>query len=209
MNFTPANIMSFRNTTSHSKHDEDPHESRLGSDFHADISCAGKQAHILEYIQGLKCTVHPFHESYTPKKDVKLCNVAFAHDLPNGKTILIRMNQCLDFTSIMEHSLFCTNQVRANGIIVDDVPKCIDVAQKSEEAIIFPDQGYMIPFSFKGPVPYIPVRKPRMSELEDCTHVELTSAEPWIPDLFLDQSVKAQRSDFVTTPNDLPVGLLQ
>ena len=201
--------MSFRNMVSQIKHDEVPYESRLGSDSHADISCAGKQAHILEYIEGLKCTVHPFHDSYTPKKDVKLCNVAFAHDLPSGETIILRMNQCLDFTSSMEHSLFCTNQVRANGIIVDDVPKCIDVTQKSEEAIIFPEHGHVIPFSFKGPVPYIPVRKPRMNELEDCTIVELTSAEPWIPDLFLDQSINAQQSEFMATSNNLPNDLLQ
>ena len=157
------------------KHEETPYESRLGADSHADISCAGKQAHILEYIEGLKCTVHPFHDSYTPKKDVKLCNVAFAHDLPSGETIILRMNQCLDFTSNMEHSLFCTNQVRANGIIVDDVPKCYDYKNKSRQAIYLPANDIALPLLQHGPTLYLPVRYPSQEEINDCEHLELTS----------------------------------
>ena len=38
-------------------------EARLGIDSHADISCAGKLARIIEVIEGGTCTVHPFNDS--------------------------------------------------------------------------------------------------------------------------------------------------
>ena len=44
-------------------------------------------------------------------------------------------------------------------------------------------------------MPYIPVRKPRISELENSSHVDITSTDPWIPDLFVDQSVNAYNSN--------------
>ena len=144
-------------------------EGRLGSDSHADISCAGKHARILEYIHGQTCTVHPFHDSYEPKKDIHICNAAFAYDDISGETIILKMNQCLDFSESMEHSLFCSNQVRSNGIIVDDIPRSIDVRETSKQALIFPSHdSYEIPFKFKGPVPFIPVRKPSEEEMEQC-----------------------------------------
>ena len=70
---------------------------KLGCDSHADISCAGKDALIVEYISGKRCTVHAYNETYAPKEDVKLCNVLFSFDTTDGKTYLLRVNQCLNF----------------------------------------------------------------------------------------------------------------
>ena len=166
-------------------------ESRLGSDSHADISCAGKHARILEHVHGQTCTVHPFHESYEPKKNIRICNAAYAYDDISGETVILKMNQCLDFSTSMEHSLFCTNQVRANGIIVDDIPKSIDVRNASKEALIVPSENsYEIPFKFKGPVPFIPVRTPSEEELETCRIIDITSEEPWNPENFMATSYK-------------------
>ena len=53
---------------------------RLGSDSHADISVAGRHARVLSYVDGHVCTVHPFHDRYQPKKNVKVANVAYAYD---------------------------------------------------------------------------------------------------------------------------------
>ena len=161
-------------------------EGRLGSDSHADISCAGKHARILEYIHGQTCTVHPFHDSYEPKKDINICNAAFAYDDTSGETIILKMNQCLDFSESMEHSLFCSNQVRSNGIIVDDIPRSIDVRETSKQALIFPSHdSYEIPFKFKGPVPFIPVRKPSEEEMEKCRIFDITNDYPWNPEYFM------------------------
>ena len=46
-------------------------EARLGIDSHADISCAGKLARIIEVIEGETCTVHPFNDSMKPMKNVQ------------------------------------------------------------------------------------------------------------------------------------------
>lgn len=162
--------------------------SRLGLDSHADMTCVGQDALIIEHVHGQTCTVHPFHDSYSPKRNVKVCNAALAYDYDNGKTIILILNQCLDFSNNMRHSLLCTNQVRSNGIIVDDTPKLIDVLQRSHQAIIVPqddEDDIHIPISLHGPVPFIPVRKPTKDEFHSCEHVILTSFERWDPNLFL------------------------
>ena len=100
---------------------EEPIEGRLGSDSHVDISCAGRNARIFEYIHGQTCMVHPFHKSYEPKKNIYICNDAFAYDDASGETIIIKMNQCLNFSESMEHSLFYSNQVCSNGIKVNNI----------------------------------------------------------------------------------------
>ena len=169
---------------------------RLGLDSHADMTCVGSDAYIIEHVVGQSCTVHPFHESYSPKENVKVCNAAFAYDRDDGQTFILKINQCLDFSTTMQNSLLCTNQVRSNGIIVDDVPKSIDIRQLSEQAIIFPNSennvndNIKLPLYMHGPVPYLPVRKPSDEEYDSCPMLELTSFERWDPNLFLsDESI--------------------
>ena len=105
-----------------SRENDDLIYSRLGCDSHADISCAGSDALVLEFIEGRTCTVHPFNETYRPKEKVQLCNVAFAFDTAEGETYILKLNQCLDFRDEMHNSLVSTNQVRSHGIIVEDTP---------------------------------------------------------------------------------------
>ena len=155
---------------------------RLGADSHADISCAGRDARILDFIDGITCEVQPFNDVYQPRKSVKLCSVAYGYQLEEGKTYILVVNQCLDFTDEMEHSLFSTNQVRSNGIIVDDVPRKIDVLRRSKQAIIFPDKDVMVQLSMHGPVPNVPVFYPSDDDMKDSEWLILTGEEPWNPD---------------------------
>ena len=99
--------------------------------------------------------MHPFHDGYSPKRNVKLVNVAYAYDASNGRTYILIVNQCLDFTDDMEHSLFFTNQFHSNGIIVDDVPKCYDYENKSRQAIYLPEKDIALPLQHNGPTLYI------------------------------------------------------
>ena len=122
----PEKFLTIHSTRKKSNSTESTY-SRLGLDSHADMTCVGKDALIIEHVHGQTCTVHPFHDSYRPKTNVKVCNAAFAFDQDDGRTKILILNQCLDFSNTMEHSLLCTNQVRSNGIIVDDVPIVIDV----------------------------------------------------------------------------------
>ena len=87
------------------------------------MSCAGKYARIIEYIEGEVSAVHAFSDSIKPINNVTTVNVAFAYNADDGQVFILRLNHCLDFTSQMQHSILCANQYRAHNNIVDDTPK--------------------------------------------------------------------------------------
>ena len=97
----------------------------------------------------------------------------------------------------MTHSLVSTNQVRANNIVVDDVPKVFDYNGTSQQAIIHRDTSINIPVQFIGPIPYIPVRTPTCDEMEECIHIHLTSPHGW--DINLYPSLEAQAAAIFAT----------
>ena len=153
---------------------------RLGIDSHADISCIGRHGRILEVVEGQSSTVHPFNDSYEPMKNIATVNAAIACDTEDGRTYIVHLNQCLDFTQSMEHSILCTNQARITGVKVNDVPRMID--HESSQSIEFPDDGIMLPLDMVGPVPYLAVRYPTDEDLETSPHLNLTSADSdWNP----------------------------
>ena len=148
---------------------------RLGLDTHADISCAGKHARILSYHEGQICEVQPFHDSYKPLQGIKTCDAIFAYDSPTGETLILRMNQCLDFTSEMEHSILCTNQVRDHGIIVEDIPLRFDVTRKSRHCILIPRSDTTLPLETHGIVSYLPVRYPNDVDMEEGIWIDMSA----------------------------------
>ena len=154
---------------------------RLGVDSHADVSCVGRHACILEVFHGSLCQVQPFHDGYDAMMNIQTVNAAFAHDMEDGRAIIINVNQALDFTEGMEHSLLCPNQARMNGVIVDDVPKFLDHRKDSQHAIVFPDSDIVVPLSMMGPISYLPVRYPSAYELDTCLGVHLTEDTTWDP----------------------------
>ena len=85
----------------------------------------------------------------------------------------------------MEHSILCTNQARANGIIVDDVPPMVDVTNSTKCAIIIPQKGIKLPLYMYGPVSNLHVRYPTDWDLDNCPHIDLTFVESlWDPNIF-------------------------
>ena len=171
-------INSFQNTKN-----VESGESRLGFDSHADMTCVGRDAHIIEHVKGQVCTVKPFHDSYKPQENISVCNALFAYDFHGGKTILLRINQCLDFSKSMIHSLLCTNQARSHGVIVEDTPRTVDLTSNSRQALILPESGLELPILMNGPVPYLPVRKPTADDIASCEIFDITSPEEWNPSL--------------------------
>ena len=159
---------------------------RLGLDSHADMSCIGRHARILEQYCGRACNVQPFHDGYKAMENIATVNAAFAHDTQDGQTHILHVNQALDFTQGMEHSLLCPNQCRSNGVIVDDIPKCFDIQNKSTHSIIFPNEDHQLPLSQQGPISYLPVRYPSDEEMDFCLHFDLTSQDEWDPSMFTD-----------------------
>ena len=74
-------------------------------DSHADMSCLGKHARILEILKNQSCSVYPFNDSYESMTNVNVVNGAFALDLTDGSTIILKINQALDFSSTMTNSI--------------------------------------------------------------------------------------------------------
>ena len=98
----------------------------LGLDTHADISCIGRDAHIISQYDGRKCTVYPFNESYNTMEGINIVNALIKDQSVKGDKYILELNQCLDFTETMMHSILCTNQARHAGILINDVPRVCD-----------------------------------------------------------------------------------
>ena len=87
----------------------------------------------------------------------------------------------------MTNSILCTNQARSNGVEVNDVPKIFGDGEHSQ-TIRFKEENATLDLGMHGPVPYLSIRCPTRSEIQDCQWLELTLAEQWNPDL-IDQRV--------------------
>ena len=147
-------------------------ETRLGFDTHADVSCTGSDAEVLEVIEGKTSIVQPFNDSYNSMKGVKTVNVAFAHDTQDQGTYILIMNQSLDFVKSMKHSILCTKQSRAHGVFINDVPSIFDSKNDKAQTICFKEQGVTLDLEMIGPVPFLNIRKPTKQELEECMWLE-------------------------------------
>ena len=143
------------------------------------MSVLGQDAVIHEISEGSQCNVRPFCDSYKTMKNVNVVNGYLAFDTLDGRTYILEVNQALDFSSQMKHSILCTNQARANQVIVDDVPKFLDITKQSKQAVIFSEDNVELDIKMKGPVPYSNVRKPSQDEINNCPHLTLTSADDW------------------------------
>ena len=156
---------------------ENTEDGRLGIDSHADMSCAGRHARIIGIEEGKTSTVYAFDDTMKPSKSVKTVHVAYAYDTEDGKTFIVRVNHCLDFTKSMHHSILCTDQSRANSIQINDCPTIYD--ESSTQSIQIPDKEIQLPIEFNGPVPFISIRYPTDEEWDTCHHIHLTAEEGW------------------------------
>ena len=114
-------------------------DSVLGMDSHGDVSCAGKDVYIESKIEGRKCEVKGFHDSYRFINNLSYLDVLYKYQDGSGQEYLLEVNQALDFTESMTHSILCPNQDQYNGVLIHDVPMLID--QNSDQCISFPENG--------------------------------------------------------------------
>ena len=59
-------------------------------------------------------------------KNIRIVVTTYTVDTSEVRTYILNINQSLDFTFTMVHSLVCTNQARMNNVIVDDIPIILD-----------------------------------------------------------------------------------
>jgi hypothetical protein len=145
-------------------------------DSHADTCVAGSNTVPLWYTEH-KVSVSPFIGEYVPLVDIPIASVAMAWDNPlDGSTIILIIHEALYFGERIEYSLLCPNQLRYNGVIVNDIPQVFD--SKSSHSIIIPGQ-LELPLKMRGVLSYLEMRKPSEQELLSCDQYELTSATSW------------------------------
>ena len=75
--------------------------------------------------------------------------------------------------------LLCLNQLRANGLRVEDVPRQFDAT--SSHSIYTQDKRTRIPLSLFGVASGFESRKPTWAKYNQYPHIELTSTSRWEP----------------------------
>jgi len=133
-------------------------------DSHADTLVAGANFVILEYTD-TSCSVTPFCKSYESKQGIPIVKAATTYDdEATGVTYILILGQALYFGEEVESRLLCPNQLRANGVIVDDTP--ISHNQSSTHSITFPEDNVSIPLKLNGCLSMIQTRTPSVQEIE-------------------------------------------
>jgi hypothetical protein len=150
-------------------------------DSRADTCCLGATYHIIEYT-GQVCEMHPYRPKYKPTQNVPVVKGVTAYDdEKTGKTYILCVNQGLYFGNDMKHSLLNQNQMRSNGVIVDDCPVHLSPDNSSTHSIYFPDEDIRIPLQLNGCMSHFVTRLPTRQEMSSCQWLVLTSDAEWDP----------------------------
>jgi hypothetical protein len=90
------------------------------------------------------------------------------------------INEALYFGSKMTNTLFCPNQLRQHGIVIEDCARQFDWS--SSHSIFIPSQDICFPLSLNGIISGLAARQPTDADLEDFSlNIEMTSSEEWDP----------------------------
>jgi hypothetical protein len=89
------------------------------------------------------------------------------------------VHEALYFGNELDHSLFNPNQLRDNGITVDDVPRQYD--WNSTQSIYIPKHELRITLSLDGIISGFECQKPTWEEYENNPKIKLTADQLWQP----------------------------
>jgi hypothetical protein len=130
--------------------------------------------------QGVDVT--PYNKfKYEPETNIPIVKAATAYTTPTGVTYILVLNQALYFPEL-DHSLLNPNQMRVNGVVVDDCPRHLsDPSKPSTHSIFFPEHDVRIPLEMGGVISRFSTRRPTSEELEHCLWLPLTGDLEWDP----------------------------
>ena len=166
---------------------EHPH-ARMELDSHADTTALGSCCVVLQDT-GKTVTVEGFGEDVGSVDDVSIITGAVAFDCADTtKTFILIYHQSLYIPSMTTH-LVNQYQVRAQGIVVNDVPLSLlptEQQTKDSHSIISEEDGLHIPLQLQGTMSGFIVRKPTEEEIhnpnpEKVVFVHMTSDKEWQP----------------------------
>ena len=157
----------------------DTNDPRCELDSHADTCVAGSNTIRVSDNDRL-VTVHAYSHEYKPLKDIPVATVATLWvDPKDGQPYILIIHEALYFGDRLKSTLLCPNQLRANGLLVDDVPRQFDT--KSSHSIYVPEDKLRVHLTLQGVVSGFESRKPTMEEYAEYPHIELTSPLEWEP----------------------------
>ena len=137
---------------------------RCEMDSHADTCVAGSNCVVLEYT-GRRADVEAYSPDY-PSKSVPIATVATAYDCPSsGATFVLINNEALYFGDSLHFTLLSPNQLRDNGLHVDERHR--QHAPDSIFGILIPSAPLCIHFTLQGVVAGFETRPPTQQELDD------------------------------------------
>lgn len=146
----------------------------------ADTSCSGKHAHVLEFIEGKTVTATGFSSDLGSLSNLPIANVAYAHDLPSGETIILQINNTIYLGSEMDGGLLNSIQCMENNVHVDLRPRKYYPKETEAQTLLLPD-NLTLNIQYQNVTPFIPVRSPTPQKLNSCHLVEITSHDSWDP----------------------------
>ena len=102
-------------------------------DSHADTCTGGPEFILIDGTTSKKVEVSGFSEEFGPIKDIPVGTCATAYKDPHtGGVVVLLFGEMLYFGDRLLYSLFCLNQIRSNGNIVEDTPKQFDVKSRHD-----------------------------------------------------------------------------
>jgi hypothetical protein len=145
-------------------------------DTHADTCVLGSNFILLSRT-GRICDVYPYSDAYDAIKDIPIVTGATAtQDEQTGEVFILVIHEGLWYGDRLSHSLINPNQLRFNGIEVQDNP-----FDSKRMKIHDPSTDVSVPLYSSGTTIFANTRTPSHYELNTCTHVILTSDSPWEP----------------------------
>lgn len=143
-------------------------------DSHADNCGVNDTAYIIEYTNRV-VEVAPFSDSWQAMEEIPIVRATLAYDDPaTSETFILMIGQALYFGDKSKQTLLNPNQMRANGVIVDDVPRHLSPNHSSTHSLYFSDENIRIPLELNGCISYFNVQKPTLHEIHTCTTLSLT-----------------------------------
>jgi hypothetical protein len=183
----------------HLKEDEKVCFSTWELDSHADTCVAGPNCCVLEDT-GYTVNVTGFSDKLQGVvADVPIVKAATAYNDPvSGTTYILVLGQAIYLGDNVEAPLLGPNQLRYQGVIVDECPKHLAPHNSpSTHSLLIPEEHLHIPFKLKRPVSVFDTRIPTKTEINTFRWIVLTGDEMWDPhlDSFQEEEDKIEYHD--------------
>ena len=154
---------------------------KLDIDSWADTCCAGRHAHVLEFIEGKTVSATGFSSELGSLTDLSMANVAYAYDTPHGEILILIVNNAIYLVDHMTDSLAKPVQCMDNTVQIDIRPRFYYPTESTTQTMHFPSENMTILIEYEGPLPYITIRRPTQHELDSCHRLTLNSSFDWDP----------------------------